>query len=89
MIFLFLLASYRQHLLAYLTFSVYTVKKPNAPHMAPIILPSATWTIKKFPAKRFGARPHTNVPDGGIKEIKPVGHLTVTIHLASICTTMV
>jgi hypothetical protein len=53
MIFLFLLAFYRQHLLAYLTFSVYTVKKHNALHMAPIILPIATWTIKKFPANAW------------------------------------
>jgi hypothetical protein len=74
MIFLFfLLASYCQHLLAYLTFLIYTAKKHNALHMTLIILPSATWTIKKFPAKLSGASPHTNVPNGGIKEIKPVG----------------
>jgi len=69
--------------LAYLTFPIYTVKKHNVLCTTPIILPSATWTIKKFPAKLFGARLHINAPDGGIKEIKPVGPLTVTIHLAN------
>jgi hypothetical protein len=53
--------------------------------MTLIILPSVTWTIKKFPAKLFSAHPHTNAPDGGIKEIKPVGSRKWGYFSAALC----
>ena len=54
--------------------------------MTPIILPSVTWTIKKFPAKLFSARPHNNAPDGEIKETKPVGSRKWGYFSAALCS---